>query len=204
MPKALTDFEKTTIKKELLLAAEDSLQQYGAKKTTVDDLVKRVKIPKGTFYLFYKSKEILFFELFRQKHDDIQNQFLKAIESIRNNINVNTITDLMFNMYKKMDDSFLLSFVTSGDLELVMRKIPYTNSEEHAKQDNFITEQLFSILPNMDKKSVEEYSAAMRLVLVSVIHKKEIGQDIFDDALKLAIKGLVIQMLSEVNDDKSK
>ncbi|MDD3123673.1 MAG: TetR/AcrR family transcriptional regulator [Candidatus Izemoplasmatales bacterium] len=204
MPKALTDFEKIAIKKELQLAAADSLQQYGAKKTTVDDLVKKVKIPKGTFYLFYKSKEILFFELFRQKHDDIQNQFLNTIESIKNNINVDSITDLMFNMYKKMDNSFLLSFVTGGDLELVMRKIPYASSEEHAKQDNSITEKLFSILPNMNKEHIEEYSAAMRLILVSVLHKKEIGIDIFDDALKLAIRGLVTQMLSEVNDDKSK
>ncbi|WP_286081321.1 TetR/AcrR family transcriptional regulator [Parablautia intestinalis] len=31
--------------------------------TTVDEIVKRVNIPKGTFYLFYKSKELLLFEV---------------------------------------------------------------------------------------------------------------------------------------------
>ena len=31
------------------------MQKKGVKKTTVDELVKRVGIPKGTFYLFYPS-----------------------------------------------------------------------------------------------------------------------------------------------------
>ncbi len=35
------------------------MQEKGVKKTTVDELVKRVGIPKGTFYLFYPSKDCL-------------------------------------------------------------------------------------------------------------------------------------------------
>ena len=36
--------------------ANACLAAYGIRKTTVDELVRRVGIPKGTFYLFYESK----------------------------------------------------------------------------------------------------------------------------------------------------
>ncbi|MDY4210978.1 MAG: TetR/AcrR family transcriptional regulator [Treponema sp.] len=39
------------------------------KKTTVDELVKRTGIPKGTFYLFYPSKEILLFDISQENID---------------------------------------------------------------------------------------------------------------------------------------
>lgn len=39
------------------------MQEKGVKKTTVDELVKREGIPKGTFYLFYPSKEMLLYDV---------------------------------------------------------------------------------------------------------------------------------------------
>lgn len=39
------------------------------RKTTVDDLVVEVHIPKETFYLFYKSKEILLCEVLLEFHE---------------------------------------------------------------------------------------------------------------------------------------
>ena len=61
MPKTFSDAERVHIKKRLMEEAEACLTQYGIRKTSVDELVKRVNIPKGTFYLFYPSKEMLFF-----------------------------------------------------------------------------------------------------------------------------------------------
>ena len=63
MPKAYSDQEKEYIRKRLKEEAAKCLAQYGIKRTTVDEIVQRVKIPKGTFYLFYQSKEMLLFEV---------------------------------------------------------------------------------------------------------------------------------------------
>lgn len=57
------------------------MNQFGVKKTTVDELVKRVSIPKGTFYLFYPSKEQLFFDVFLDKHNAIQQTFFLRREN---------------------------------------------------------------------------------------------------------------------------
>ena len=59
MPKQYSEKEKEIIKAELLHYAAECMGTYGIKKTTVDELVRLAKIPKGTFYLFYESKEML-------------------------------------------------------------------------------------------------------------------------------------------------
>ena len=47
--------------------AAKCLGTYGIRRTMVDEIVKRVKIPKGTFYLFYPSKEMLLFEVIQEQ-----------------------------------------------------------------------------------------------------------------------------------------
>ena len=59
MPKLYSEEEKKQIIQRLKEEANILMQEKGVKKTTVDELVKRVGIPKGTFYLFYPSKEML-------------------------------------------------------------------------------------------------------------------------------------------------
>ena len=76
MPKSYSNSEREYIIKKLKQEAEYCLTQYGVKKTSVDELVKRVSIPKGTFYLFYRSKELLFFDVFLEKHNEIQGNLL--------------------------------------------------------------------------------------------------------------------------------
>ena len=71
MPKVYSDNEKKKKKKRLHDAANKSLLENGVRKTTVDELVQKVGIPKGTFYLFYKSKEELLFEVILEYHEII-------------------------------------------------------------------------------------------------------------------------------------
>ena len=63
MPKCYSDQEREYIKKRLKEEAVACMGQFGIRRTTVDELVKRVNIPKGTFYLFYPSKEMLLFDV---------------------------------------------------------------------------------------------------------------------------------------------
>ena len=63
MPKKYSEEEKVRIRKALRREAGRCLALYGVRRTTVDEIVKRTDIPKGTFYLFYDSKEALFFDL---------------------------------------------------------------------------------------------------------------------------------------------
>jgi AcrR family transcriptional regulator len=194
MPKSLSDSERTYIKNRLLKEARESMIRHGIKKTTVDDLVRRVGIPKGTFYLFYESKELLLFDVFCALHDEYQEKIMSEIENIRGEINADNLTDLIFNMYKLMDQSEIAQLMTGGEIEMLFRKLPPEISKQHADEDNFRVEELVSMVPNMDSDRIEIFSAALRGVFLAILYKREVGEAVFDNALRVMIRGVVIQM----------
>jgi len=197
MPKSYSANEKEYIVKRLKEEANKCLNLYGVKKTTVDELVRRVNIPKGTFYLFYVSKELLLYDVINDLHEEIQSCFLKETELFNNEITAEQLTNLLLKIYKKVDETFLLKIMTNGELELLMRKLPNEIVEEHLTHDNIIMEKLIYCIPQAKEKNIQYFSGAMRGIFLTMLHKREIGEEIFDGSLKLMINGLVIQLMEE-------
>ncbi len=197
MPKSYSENERTYIKRRLMEEARLCLDRFGLRKTTVDELVKRVNIPKGTFYLFYESKELLFFDVLSEFQNEVQAKLFREISSQKDGINPSTLTRLLWELYKAVEKSFLLKFVTNGELELLIRKLPPRVAQEHAAVDDLHVEHLLSLVPNMKKDKLQVFSAALRGIFLSMLHKHEIGAEVFDDALKMMIHGVVLQMFEE-------
>ncbi|HOM70550.1 MAG TPA: TetR/AcrR family transcriptional regulator [Lachnospiraceae bacterium] len=197
MPKTFTDKEREYIKKRLMEEAQDCLRLYGIRKTTVDELVKRANIPKGTFYLFYDSKELLFYDVLCSVHDELHADLRRRLEALDEPAAADQVTELVLGLYKKVEASFLYKFITGGDLELLMRRLPPEVARAHAEKDDFSMEQLIAMAPGIKGDSIKKYSAAMRAIFLSMLHKHEIGEEVFEDALRLMIRGVVMQMFEE-------
>lgn len=197
MPKTFTDKEREYIKKRLMEEAQDCLRLYGIRKTTVDELVKRANIPKGTFYLFYDSKEPLFYDVLCSVHDELHADLRRRLEALDEPAAADQVTELVLGLYKKVEASFLYKFITGGDLELLMRRLPPEVARAHAEKDDFSMEQLIAMAPGIKGDSIKKYSAAMRAIFLSMLHKHEIGEEVFEDALRLMIRGVVMQMFEE-------
>ncbi|MEL7607426.1 MAG: TetR/AcrR family transcriptional regulator [Sedimentibacter saalensis] len=197
MPKSYSSHEKEYIEKRLKEEAYNCLNLYGVKKTTVDELVRRVNIPKGTFYLFYDSKELLLFDVINDLHDEIQKHFIREANLIKGRITAENLTNLLFEVYKMVDDTFLLKVMTNGELELIIRKLPNEIVEKHFRDDYAMMEKFMELIPHVKEKNVQYFSGALRGVFLTMLHKREIGEEVFDGSLKLMINGLVIQLMEE-------
>lgn len=69
-------------KKELVItAAQKSFERYGYKRTVIDDVVREAGIAKGTFYLYFKSKEDLFLEVVMAIRQEIMEEYWEAISN---------------------------------------------------------------------------------------------------------------------------
>jgi len=202
MPKTFSENERTYIRERLKDEAKKCLAQYGIRKTTVDELVKRVNIPKGTFYLFYESKERLLFDVILQFNDEIQSELLKEISALPEVPDAETLTDIIFRLYKRLDNSFLPRLIQDGEMEFFMRTLPPELSELHAEHDDNKVRELLAMLPGMKQDQAEIYSAALRSVFLSLMYKSEIGEGIFDDTLRVLIRGVVLQLLEEHSGEK--
>lgn len=196
MPKSYSDAEKEYIIKRLKEEAAKCLAQYGVRRTTVDELVKRVGIPKGTFYLFYKSKELLLFEVIQEQHDAINNDLARALLGISlNDLNADVLTDLIFEFFKKTDDMPILKLIDTGEVELLVRKLPKEVVEAHYKDDTDTIETMLSMFPLKKKVDVKAISAAFHAVYFATLHKEDIGIENYDKALRMLIYGIVQQFM---------
>ena len=194
MPKTFSESERAYIQQRLKEEAKICLAQYGVRKTTVDELVKRVKIPKGTFYLFYESKELLLFEVFLAFHDEIQAKLISDLTDLKGELDAQKFTQLIWKLYRTVEESFMLQFMTNGEMELLIRKLPSEIAKIHAEKDDFSVENLISLVPQMKNVNCKAFSAALRGIFMAMLHKHEIGEEVFDEALKIMIQGVVIQM----------
>jgi len=67
-------------------------------------------------------------------------------------------------------------------------------ARDHAKKDDISIEQLISMIPGINDNNIKVLSAAMRAIFLSTLHRHEIGEEVFEDALRLMIRGVVMQM----------
>lgn len=196
MPKAYSDQEKEYIRKRLKEEAAKCLAQYGIKRTTVDEIVQRVKIPKGTFYLFYQSKEMLLFEVILEQHDLIEEKLWKEISSIDpQDLNAEKLTDIIVGFYQMAGEMPILKLLNSGEVELLARKLPPEVLEEHLGHDNAMVDRLFTSFPIKNNVDTRALSAAFRAIYFSTLHKEEIGEEYYEEGLRLMVLGLINQLL---------
>lgn len=195
MPKSYSEQEREYIKKRLKEEAAKCLAQYGVRRTTVDEIVKRVNIPKGTFYLFYKSKELLLFEAIQEQHEIVNRELYKALSNLAaQELSAEKLTDVVFEFYKMTEKMPILKMLDLGEVELLERKLPQKIVEEHLQDDTDTIEKMFALLPIKKEVDIKVMSAAFHAIYYATLHKAEIGEQ-YDEALRTLIYGIVTQVI---------
>ena len=196
MPKSYSEQEKEYIRKRLKEEAAKCLAKYGVRRTTVDEIVKRVNIPKGTFYLFYKSKELLLFEVIQEQQENVNRELYQAISDIADTeFSAEKLTDVIFGFYKMTEEMQILKMLDVNEVELLARKLPREIVEEHFQDDTDTIEKMFTLLPIKKEVDIKVVSAAFHAIYFATLHKAEIGEEEYDKALRILIYGTVTQFI---------
>lgn len=196
LPKSYSDQERAYIKKRLKEEAAACMGQFGIRRTTVDEIVKRVHIPKGTFYLFYPSKELLLFEVIQEQHALVNQKLYQALSGLAGAApSAEKITDVIFAFYKLTEEMPVFRLVDSEEIELLVRKLPQEVVEAHLREDTDTIKELFALLPAKKEVDPDVLSAAFHAIYYATLHKKEIGEAQYEQALRLLIRGVVTQII---------
>ena len=196
MPKRYSEEERAYIRKRLKEEAVSCMGQFGIRRTTVDEIVKRVNIPKGTFYLFYKSKELLLFDVIQEQHELINQKLYQEISRFSHEpFSVEKLTDVIFEFYKMTEEMPMFQLMDPQEIELLVRKLPREVVEAHLQDDTDSIQKLFSFLPVKKEVDIKVVSAAFHAIYYATLHKDEIGEDGYDEALRMLIYGLITQVL---------
>ncbi len=208
MPKIYSETERTDIKDCLKREANILMIERGIKKTTVDELVKRAGIPKGTFYLFYPSKEILLFECIQDFHNEADKIISDGMEQIIRKYKSRTkgkrfsnecldeITDVIMEAINITSGSCLKIMLDPESMNLLISKLPEDVLKKHGNdsKENILLE-FFGI---RDKEKIKEISGSFTLILLGLIYAPVLGAELAGKSTRLLVRGLVDQMGSSI------
>lgn len=205
MPKIYSETERTDIKDSLKREANILMIERGIKKTTVDELVKRAGIPKGTFYLFYPSKEMLLFECIQDFHNEADKIISDGMEQIIRKYKSRTkgkrfsnecldeITDVLMEAINITSGSCLKIMLDPESMNLLISKLPEDVLKKHGNdsKENILLE-FFGI---KDKEKIQAISGSFTLILLGLIYSPVLGDELAEKSTRLLARGVVNQMV---------
>lgn len=205
MPKIYSETERTDIKDCLKREANILMIERGIKKTTVDELVKRAGIPKGTFYLFYPSKEMLLFECIQDFHNEADKIISDGMEQIIRKYKSRTkgkrfsnecldeITDVLMEAINITSGSCLKIMLDPESMNLLISKLPEDVLKKHGNysKENILPE-FFGI---KDKEKIQAISGSFTLILLGLIYSPVLGDELAEKSTRLLVRGVVNQMV---------
>ncbi len=193
MPKIYTKEEKDSIRAELRKASAVCLGKYGVRHTTVDELVRMVNIPKGTFYLFYENKEHLFLDALEDFSRREEEKYLEMLESLDENHIVTSLTKVFCEMALSFYRSGLYQLLDNNQMALVMRGLESEEKERILKSRYDYINKILYYFSIEDDEEISSFSAAFSSIFYLMLHDSEIND--MEKALRTLIRGLVLQLV---------
>ncbi|MBU5675183.1 TetR/AcrR family transcriptional regulator [Alkaliphilus sp. MSJ-5] len=144
MPKIVSENEKQRIKELMFEKGVDLIKQKGIKKVTVEDITKAAGIGKGSFYLYYDSKEELLYDILKRCETNMFNR----IEALKGeNIDKREKAIKAAKEIYLAPDSIIL-YVSPTDFENLLHRLPseiYEKEKEKSKDYFKRTSEIFEI-----------------------------------------------------------
>ncbi len=189
MPRGFSEQEREQIHASLIEKGKELLASYGIRRSNVEDLTKAVGISKGAFYLFYDSKEELFFEIFEQFEADYRATLVAAVrqpgESPRQRF-----TAFLQQTFSRWKSSPLFTHFKQEDYELLLRRLPPERVQHHLRDDEAFTAELIElwraegVLLQGDAPLI---AGAMRALFFISMHEADFNPQVYPTLIDLFI-----------------
>ncbi len=175
MPKAFTEQEKELIRARLLEQGYRQFSAYGLRKTNIEELAEAVGISKGAFYLFYASKEALFMDVVEQFEQRFRQELFAMVELPGPSPRARLFA-LLHHAFHLVKTTPLLQFLTSGDYDLLFRRVPPETFQEHVENDRAFINELITRCQDAGiplRTPPERIISLMYPLVLTVLHEDE-------------------------------
>ena len=198
MPKAWSEREKELIKKTLLSEGKTLFEKYGLQKTTVDNIVHAAQISKGSFYIFYKSKEELYFDVLDSTEHELREKIFENV--FKPGINrQDSFKSFLNQMVKVLTSMPLYEQINSANYELLLRKLPEETLQKHMDRDQENVAKYFVEWMDkswMRKVDLEALNGLLLALIQFVMHREEFGEN-FEATKELWIDAISSYLITE-------
>lgn len=189
---AFSEEENTKIRRSLLAEARSRALTVGMRKTSVEELTAAVGISKGSFYKYFDSKELLFFEVLEELHSELYAVAKEALIANSSLAASERATEALLAVCRRLSQTGAMRFIES-DAELILRRIPEAVKAGHYHDDEAHVCELLREGGFAPKGGAELAAATVRGLILTVSHRDEIGEK-YPEVLRILIRGAMKEL----------
>ena len=191
MAKGFSENEKKLLRQSIIDNGKKFFSLYGFKKTSIKEITDVVGIAQGSFYIFFDSKEELYFEILELEEKNIKESLINDVSDFESDPEkyIEQFLTRSFELVK--NNSFIMQLYKDNSLDIILRKLPKEKLESHMNQDSDVLLNVIKIWESKGisiKENPETVTGIIRSLFILSLHKKEIGDHVYDDTMKLLIK----------------
>ncbi len=194
MVKGFNEQERQTIYKKLSEEGKKLFSVFGVKKTSIAQLTKAAGIAQGTFYQFFSSKEKLFFAIMEEEEAEIKEKILVKVSEER--MTRQAFKEMLLYSIELIDEKPIIKSLFQGeDIEQLMRKLPPEKIQQHIQEDEWVLSPLLRKWQEngiLIDKDPEVITGVIRGFFMMLLHKKEIGEEVYHEAVDLLAESLAL------------
>lgn len=189
MPRGFTDREKENIRELLEQKGKELFTAYGIRKTNVEDLTRAAGISKGAFYIFYSSKEDLFFNIMEKYEKQFREMLMDELDNISDSPRetLKTLLNIGFSSWRSNP---VMARFSQDDYAYLLRKLPEEKVKAHLNSDDDFVYRLIELLNAKGIKMRGDpsiISGLMKALFYVSLHEEEIGKDVFPQTMDLLL-----------------
>ena len=162
-PKVTSQY-KTNIRDRIVQSAIECFSEYGFDRSRMDDIAQTADLSKGTLYLYFKSKEDLFYAICENNLKVIKEQLSRIFATRKENLlyDVEQFYDNLQRLEKKGDEKVFFEIVAESARNPKLQKILY---EQRTKIFDVVKEYLdLQVQKGFFRKNIDTEAIASGLV----------------------------------------
>lgn len=197
MPRGFTEQEREQIRARLIEAGREQFGRFGLVKTNVAELARAAGIAKGSFYLFFDSKEELLMTVLVELGDAAHAEVLEQLEAVDDDPEA-LFKRYFFTQVELLEREPLLRMLTDPEVfQRLLRKVPQEQVVAHYQDD---LKQAAEMLERwrtwglMVDLTPEMLEGVGRAVFALYVQREVIGEA-FPEVLRMLLDGLARQVV---------
>ena len=196
MPRAFSERERGVIQERLRAAGREAFRAQGLRRTSVEELARAAGISKGAFYLFYPSKEALFFDVLERFEAAMRERLLREVDGApRDGPRLLLATALSLREAEP-----LLERLAVEDAAYLLRTVSEEQARELLQGDVAFVAEVVERLGRAGVGVAAEpavLAGLLRALFFVSLHREEIGATVYPAVADLLVERLAGVLLEE-------
>ncbi len=206
MAKHFSESEKQRIKNRILDDGKELFEKYGVKKTSIDKLVEKVGIAKGTFYHFYTSREAMIYELILKVEMELHKEEMKNLNDLLEIYEFpEALKHVVWKSLEKMEEDPLLKTLNDPQfINEIWNKLSEQEKNQGNDQDQIKVKEFIEAAELRGYEVTvppQVFNSLLMSIFILYINQHMIGEP-WEETIELMITSLFEKLFIKIKGEK--